>query len=808
MRVLKFGGSVLRHAHDIKNVKKIIEGYNEEIAVIISAFGTSTDILINLSEKASKKKDDYRKDLKDYISYIHEIINNLFNKNECQKVFDLINPHIIELEDNLNGIYLLNFLPLKIKDKVLGFGEYISALIISEFIPNSVFIDSKKIIKTDTNFSKARIDFNTSKKLIVKHIAALDKIPVIPGFIGSDAENNTTTVGRGGSDYSASVIAAAIKADELVIWTNVDGFMTADPKIVEKAIAVKNLSYAEAMELSHFGAKVIYTPTIQPAYNEKIKIRIRNAFDMKAEGTIISDYAGDDDHIIKGVSSIGEISLITIHGPGMVGVKGISGRLFSSLARNDVNVIFITQASSEYSISFAVSTDDTKNAIAAINEEFKAEISLKHEIITDIEKELAIIAVVGEKMRHTPGISGNVFQSLGKNGINVIGIAQGSSELNISIVIKKAELKKALNVIHESFFLSNYKEIHLFMIGTGIVGGALLKQLKLQQNKLVNNYRLRINLIGLADISKMLIRKNGIDFVSCIEELGKYGKAVNLKAFVNELISMNLRNSIFVDCTASKDVASQYEVLLSNFISVVAANKIACSSDLNLYLKLKKTALDHNARFMYETNVGAGLPIINTINNLINSGDEILKIEAVLSGTLNFVFNEISENVPLSKAIKLAQEKGFSEPDPRIDLSGIDVVRKILILSRESGYKLEQKDVEVKGFLPEECFEGSLNDFWINVKKQDAEFEKRRKQLEKQNKKWRFVASLNNGKASVELKEVDSTHPSYPLVGSNNIVLLTTTRYKEQPMIIRGYGAGADVTAAGVFGDIMQVANV
>ena len=571
---------------------------------------------------------------------------------------------------------------------------------------------------------------------------------------------------------------------------------------------MKQLSYAEAMELSHFGARVIYTPTIQPVYQKKIKVYIKNAFKPDAKGTLITDNPGSVECPIKGVSSIDHIDLITISGPGMVGVKGISGRLFSNTARHDVNIILITQASSEYSISFAIDPSDTKKAVTAIEEEFRGEISQKNEIRINVEEELSIVAIVGEGMKQTPGISANLFRSLGRNGINVIGIAQGSSELNISVVIKNKSLKKALNVIHEGFFLSRFKEIHLFLVGTGIVGGALIKQIRQQQQELMKNQKLKLNVIGIAEIKKMIIDTNGIELDNWAERLKKEGEKVNLSKLVDNIIELNLRNGIFVDCTASKEVSDCYYKLLNSFVSVVAANKIACSSELELYKRLKKTALDRNVKFMYETNVGAGLPIINTINNLMNSGDKILKIEAVLSGTLNFIFNELSEKVTMSKAIAMAKEKGFSEPDPRIDLSGIDVVRKILILSREAGYQIEQKDIEVKTFLPTECFEGSLDDFWRKVKKYDNLFEEKRKELEKSGRKWRFVASLDGGKASVALKEVDSSHPSFSLVGSNNIILLTTTRYKEQPMVIRGYGAGADVTAAGVFGDIMQVAHV
>ncbi len=807
MKILKFGGSVLNSVQNIERVKSIVDKQKGKFALVVSAFGDSTDVLLCAAELAVKQNKNFSIKINSFKLYILTIVSELF-KEKNNEVKNKVNSLLKELEDKVNEVYTIRELSNKTKDKILSYGEYISATIINAHFSNTIVIDAKQIIKTDSNFGKANVDFEKSNKLIQECFKSLDKIAVIPGFVGNNDSDEITTLGRGGSDYSASIIAAALNAEVLEIWTDVDGFMTADPKIVEKAFAIKQMSYAEAMELSHFGAKVIYTPTIQPVYQKKIKVIIKNVFNSEAEGTIISESSVEDVCPVKGVSSIDDINFLTIHGPGMVGVKGTSGRLFSNLAKHDVNIILITQASSEYSISFAVDPSDRVRAIEAIEEEFKMEITEKNEIKINIEKELSIVAIVGEGMRHTPGISANLFQSLGRNGINVIGIAQGSSELNISVVINKSSLKKALNVIHEGFFLSHYKEIHLFLVGIGIVGGALIKQLRQQQNELLNQQKLKINVIGIADIHKMIIDPDGIDLEDCLVKLENEGKPVNLKKLTDDIIRLNLRNSIFVDCTASKEVSDCYYKLLNSYISVVAANKIACSSNLELYRKLKKTALERNVKFMYETNVGAGLPIINTINNLINSGDKIIGIEAVLSGTLNFIFNEISENIPMSQAILKAKEMGFSEPDPRIDLSGIDVVRKILILSREAGYPLEQKDVKVKTFLPAECFEGTLDDFWKKIKKYDMEYEDKRRELERSGKKWRFVASLNNGDARVELKEVDASHPSYPLVGSNNIILLTTTRYKEQPMIIRGYGAGAEVTAAGVFGDIMQVANV
>jgi aspartokinase/homoserine dehydrogenase 1 len=560
--------------------------------------------------------------------------------------------------------------------------------------------------------------------------------------------------------------------------------------------------------LSHFGAKVIYTPSLRPVYKKNIPVYVRNTFKPSLEGTVISSKTSDDHKSpIKGISSIDNIDLITLQGAFMVGVAGTSMRLFSALARQSVNVILITQASSEYSITFAVTPENSDKAAAAIREEFKKEIGC-NELHVIVEKELSIIAIVGEKMKNAPGISATLFSALGRNGISVIATAQGSSELNISVVIKQKSLTKAMNVIHDGFFLSKYNEMNLFIAGTGVVGSSLLKQLKCQADTLLQDYNLKINLMGIINIDKMLIDKKGISFDDYEERFNMSNDKNNLDFFISQMAELNLRNSIFVDCTANSDVASRYGNILSNYVSVVAANKIACSSPYDYYHNLKSIAAEKRVKFYYETTVGAGLPVIKTINDLALSGDKVHKIEAVLSGTMNFIFNEIGADVPLSVAIKRAREKGYSEPDPRIDLSGTDVVRKILILSREAGYQLEVGDVKVEKFLPEECFEGDMDSFFEKVEKYDAEFEEKRKQLEAKNLKWRFFATLDNGKAKVELLTVDSTHPAYNLEGSLNIIVLTTTRYKELPMAIKGYGAGAEVTAAGVFADIMRVVNV
>ncbi|MCJ7449466.1 MAG: bifunctional aspartate kinase/homoserine dehydrogenase I [Bacteroidales bacterium] len=810
MKVLKFGGSSVGSPERIRKVKHIIESKSSPCIVIISAFEGITDQLYQLGEFAASRNDEYSDLLEKIIIRHKEFIESLIkNKTEQHQVLKEAEILFNELRETINGIYLLRELSGHSLDQVLSYGERLSSLIICNLLDGSIYLDSREFIKTDDKFGNANVDFALTNSLIREKIKHITKNVIVPGFIASNARGDTTTLGRGGSDYTAAIIAAALDAEILEIWTDVDGFMTADPKKVEKAYSIESLTYAEAMELSHFGAKVIYTPTLRPVYKKNIPISVRNTLNPELKGTIISNKFSDESPSpIKGISSIDHIDLITLQGPVMVGVTGTSMRLFGALAKQDINIILITQASSEYSITFAVKPSDSAAANEAINNEFEREIIQNNELKILIEKNLSIIAIVGEKMKNTPGISATLFRSLGRNGINVIATAQGSSELNISVVIKNESLKKALNVIHDGFFLSRYKEMYLFIAGTGLVGSSLLKQFQKQHEMLLREHSLKVNLMAVANSRKMLIDKKGIAIENYNEDLKNLGEKTDISLFIQQMIRMNLRNSVFIDCTADADVATKYREILSNYVSIVTANKIACSSEYSYYQQLKLIANQRGVRFMYETTVGAGLPIIKTINDLVVSGDKIYKIEAVLSGTLNFIFNELSPEVPFSTAIRKAREKGYSEPDPRMDLSGTDVVRKILILSREAGYPIEEKDVEVKKFLPDECFEGDINDFFNKVKDFDAEFEKKRKELVKLNRKWRFFATLDNGKAKVELISVDADHPSYNLVGSNNIVLLTTERYHELPMVIKGYGAGADVTAAGVFADLMRVVNV
>jgi aspartokinase/homoserine dehydrogenase 1 len=809
MKVLKFGGSSVGSPEGFKQVEQIIASYEKPQVIIVSAFKGITNKLEEASTMAATKNTGYKSVLTNIKEQYTTATTAYITSTEQAAVNTTVHTLLDELEEMLEGVFKLNDLTPKIHDKILSYGELISAQIISKAINGATYLDSRELIITDSNYGEAQIEYDTTNSNIAKAFSGFEGICIVPGFIASDKNGNTTTIGRGGSDFSAAIYAAALDAEVLEIWTDVDGFMTADPRKVSKAFAIEKMSYSEAMELSHFGARVVYSPTIQPTFQKKIPIVIKNTFNAAAEGTLISNrtISPIDDTPVKGVSSMDDIDLITLQGPGMVGTKGTSSRLFSALANAGVNIILITQASSEYSISFAISPEHTEFAVNAIETEFEKEIHLRSEVNIVVEKDLSIIAIVGEGMKNVPGISATLFQSLGRNGISVIATAQGSSELNISVVIRKNQLKKALNVIHEGFFLSNFKELHLFIVGTGTVGSSFIQQIKQQREHLLEDHKLKVNVVGISRSKKMAINPEGIDLDNYLEEIEK-GQPADMHTYVEVINELNLRNSVFVDCTADDKVSKIYKKVLDSYVSVVTANKVACSSDFSLYKELKRTAVHNNVKFMFETNVGAGLPIINTINDLKRSGDKVLKLEAVLSGTLNFLFNTLSEEIPLSKAILMAKEMGYSEPDPRIDLSGIDVIRKLVILAREAGYPMEQKDVKVNSFLPAECFEGSLDDFWEKVTEFDDEFEARRKELVEKGLKWRFIAKLDCGIGEVGLETVDMLHPAYPLEGSNNILLLTTERYNEAPMVIRGYGAGADVTAAGVFADVIRVANV
>ena len=808
MKVLKFGGTSVGSTENIKIVKHILEGQQEHCVAVVSAFGGVTDQIIHLANMASERNTAFREEMNILRTRHFEAVRELMGESGTGPLLEEVDALVEEFQEALQGIYLLQDLSPKTLDFLLSFGERLSATIIASYVKGASYFDARKLIRTDSSFGKATVDFGRTNGFIREALDDLEGHAILPGFISSDAEGRTTTLGRGGSDYTAAIVAAALKADVLEIWTDVNGFMTADPRIVPDAYPVECMSYEEAMELSHFGAKVIYTPTLTPAYRGKIPIRVKNTFSPDKPGTLISqDLRCDQSEMIKGISSINDITLVTVRGATMVGKTGTSARVFSSLARHNVNIILITQASSEMTISFAVNPADTETAVGALNEEFEIEIVHRQDMDIEVIKDLSIIAIVGEGMRHKPGISAILFRSLGRNGISVIATAQGSSELNISVVIRRESLKKALNVIHEGFFLSDFRELHLYLAGIGNVGKNLIRQLHKQQPRLLESHKLKVNLVGITNSRKMVVDTRGID-PSNWEQRLEEGEKASLPEYVGLIRENNLRNSVFIDCTADESVAAVYGELLDNYVSVVTANKIAASSEYSLYEALKAKAVHRGVKFSFETNVAAGLPVISTINDLRHSGDRILKLEAVVSGTLNFIFNSLSEEVSLSKAIRMAMEEGYSEPDPRLDLSGTDVKRKLLILARESGYRLDEEDIEVSPFMPDELFEGSLEDFWKKVEKLDREYEEKRKKLAEKGLKWRYLATLDKGRGKMGLVEVDSSHPVYPLEASNNIILITTDRYLELPLIVKGYGAGADVTAAGVFADVIRVANV
>jgi len=808
MNVLKFGGTSVRNAENIRIVRNILEEQQQACIVVVSAFGGITDQIIRTSMLAGERDPAFKKELDEIRQRHVETVRELFQGETRDFTLKEVESMLNEFQDVLQGVSLLQDLSNKTLDFLLSFGERLAATILARFVKDAVYLDARKLIRSDSQFGNATIHYETTNKQIREKLGNTSTVTVIPGFIASDEQGRTTTLGRGGSDYTAAIIAAALDAEVLEIWTDVDGFMTADPGIVPKAYPVECMTYEEAMELSHFGARVIYTPTLTPAYQGNIPIRVKNTFNRDHPGTLIAGASTcGKRELIKGISSIDDISLVTVKGTGMVGKIGTSSRVFSSLARYHVNVILITQASSEMTISFAVSPADAAISVEALHDEFQLEIDHRKEMEIEVINDLSIIAIVGEGMRHTPGISAILFRSLGRNGISVIATAQGSSELNISVVIEHRSLKKALNVIHEGFFLSDYRELHLYLAGLGNVGQKLLLQLEKQRQKLIESLKLKVNLVGIANSRKMVIDPDGID-PSAFRERLEEGEASDLDRMITEIRENNLRNSVFIDCTASEQVGMCYNRLFDAYVSVVTANKIACSSSYKLYSSLKENALHKGVKFSFETNVAAGLPVINTINDLIKSGDRILKLEAVVSGTLNYIFNIMSKEVPLSRAIRMAMEEGYSEPDPRLDLSGTDVKRKLLILARESGYVLEEEDIEVIPFLPASLFKGPPEKFWENVMELDEEFEARRVRLEEKELKWRYLATLEHGKGKMGLMEVDRSHPVYPLEASNNIILITTDRYRELPLIVKGYGAGAEVTAAGVFADVIRVANV
>ena len=810
MKVMKFGGTSVGSVDSILKVKQIVEAAEEPVIVVVSALGGITDKLINTSQMAANGDAEYEKEYREIVNRHIEMVYTVIPAGEGRTVLlDKVNELLSELKDIFQGIYLIKDLSSKTSATIVSYGERLSSIIAATLIKGAVWYDSRNFIKTEKKHAKHILDSELTTSLVKETFDEIPQVALVPGFISTDKNSGeVTNLGRGGSDYTASIIAASLNAASLEIWTDVDGFMTADPRVISTAYTINELSYVEAMELCNFGAKVVYPPTIYPVCHKNIPILIKNTFNPEAPGTIIKQEVDSGSKAIKGISSINDTTLITVTGLGMVGVIGVNFRIFKALAQNGISVFMVSQASSENSTSIGVRNQDAALACEVLNEEFAKEIEMGEISPVVAEMNLATIAIVGENMKHTPGIAGKLFGTLGRNGISVIACAQGASETNISFVVEAKSLRKSLNVIHDSFFLSEYQVLNLFICGTGTVGGSLIEQIRCQQQKLMQERGLKLKVVGIADGHRALFTRAGIDLASYREEMEEKGIPSSAAVLHDEIIGMNIFNSVFVDCTASAEVASLYKEFLMHNISVVAANKIAASSDYSIYSELKQIARRRGVKFLFETNVGAGLPIINTINDLINSGDKILKIEAVLSGTLNYIFNKISADVPFSQTIKMAQEERYSEPDPRIDLSGKDVIRKLVILAREAGYKLEQTDVEKHLFVPSDFFEGPLEEFWKKVPSLDADFEARRRKLESENKRWRFVAKLENGKGSVSLQEVDSKHPFYGLEGSNNIILLTTERYKEYPMMIQRYGAGASVTAAGVFADIMSIANI
>ena len=809
MKIMKFGGTSVGSVDSIQKVKQIVEAEKEPVIVVVSALGGITDQLIRTATMATRGDIAYEAEFNSMVRRHEEMIQQVVPSGSAKRTLDKkIHDLLDELKDIYQGLYLLKDISSNMEDTVVSYGERLSSLIVGALIQDAEVFDSRSFMKTERKHHKHLLDSELSEQLIRETFRELPKVSVVPGFIASDKNTGrVTNLGRGGSDYTAAVIAAVLDASVLEIWTDVDGFMTADPKVISTAYAIEELSYVEAMELCNFGAKVVYPPTIYPAFHENIPILIKNTFNPEAQGTIIRAQLSDNTKPIKGISSINDTALITVQGLGMVGVIGVNHRIFRTLAQNGISVFLVSQASSENSTSIGVCNGDAELACAVLNAEFAKEIATGEINNVTAEKGLATVAIVGENMKHTPGIAGKLFGTLGRNGINVIACAQGASETNISFVVDATWLRKTLNVIHDSFFLSEYQVLNLFICGVGTVGGSLIEQIRQQREKLMVERGLKLNVVGIASGHYAVFDREGID-LNNYRELLKQGGESDLNRLKNEVIGMNIFNSVFVDCTASDAVAALYKDFLNHNISVVAANKVAASSQYENYKELKQTARRRGVKYLFETNVGAGLPIINTINDLINSGDKILRIEAVVSGTLNFIFNTISEDIKLSDTIRLAKEKGYSEPDPRIDLSGKDVIRKLVILAREAGYPIEQDDVEKNLFIPQELFDGSLEDFWAKVPALDADFEERRQRLVAEGKRWRFVARLDEGKASVSLQEVNQWHPFYNLEGSNNIILLTTERYKEYPMMIQGYGAGASVTAAGVFADIMSIANI
>ncbi|CVK15332.1 aspartate kinase [Apibacter mensalis] len=814
MKIVKFGGSSVGSGQSIHNVLNILQNKytsGEKFIVVSSAMVGVTNILTELAETASKGN-DFKKGLIEIEQRHFTVIKEMITVKNQNPAFTQIKIFINELEDLLQGVCSLRELSLQSKDLILSYGEKCSTFLLSQiaqqYFSESLYVDASTLIKTDSNFGNARVHTSVTEHLLQEFYKKhSNQVLFFTGFIASNENNRITTLGRGGSDYTAAILAAALNAEEIELWSDVDGMLTADPRVVKKAFSLSELSYTEAMELSYFGAKVIYPPAMIPAFRKKIPIVLKNTFNPSFKGTRIEEHTHKNTYPIRGISSIDEISLINITGSGMIGKIGFSGKLFSLLAREQINVILITQSSSEHSITFAIEPKDVQKAKQLFNSEFELELETNKLNPLVVEENLCVLAIVGENMKQTPGISGKLFQALGRNGINIHAIAQGSSEYNISVIIKRKNISKALNAVHDAFFTQLTKTLHVFSIGTGNIGSTLLRQIEAQSNFLRKNNGIEVKISGIANSRKMVIDEEGIDLTQWEERING-GEPSDMETFIQKIKFLNLSNCIFVDNTASPVTGTYYKELFESNVSVVTCNKIANSSSYKEYKDLKDTARRRGVDFFYETNVGAGLPIIRTLKDLMTSGDRIIRIEAIVSGTISYIFNHFIGDISFYEVVKKAHKLGYTEPDPREDLSGKDFMRKMMILARDAGYKMEENDIKLGAILPESCMNASsIDEFYEELKKSDSYFNELKEKAEMENKVLRYIGKLENGKASVSLELVDASHPFYNLTGSDNIISFTTERYKFNPLVIKGPGAGAEVTAAGVFADLINVGS-